>query len=388
MSSSYDPVDSKIIDKLSFSYSTCNYVYYSNTNGKQLGTLYSTDDITFDKIKNIFKGDEATQVKKGDKVYILPGHPLAHTRIKEYLKNIGANSTKTLSSATVIAGCEDLCEKVNQHNAQAKNVSLLLDAAEIYQVVENDLDNGGLEHTFDQLHNNVQKKDALLGAFNNGIDTIISNRTHAQIGFNQNIDLVKDKYFLTPDAMCVVYYILSKGLKVLTEETIAENANSGLKLSDEDTYRSIYQMLDSGDSKNKKLGIDILIHCDLTGDTMYNMWRLSRKFRNAVDYADNSKGITYFKRSSGWNELRYLDDKEFIAHAENEDKLTPRIVKDLIPGIFDYIKNEAPIEENPEDYNEDQFFEFVDHGDMSYTIQLKEKWKLILKEEKDEPTRV
>lgn len=383
MSSIYSPVDKKIIDKLSFPYSVCNYVYYSNTNGKQCGVLYDTDEITFDKIKGILLGDSATQVKKGDKVYVLPGHPLAHTRIKEYLKNIGANTTKTLSAATVIAGCEDLCEEVSKHGSQAKPSSLLIDAEEIYEVVDNYTSTIDLSFSAVAQTNGATK---LRDDHDSGISTIVSNRTHSMIGFDQNIDLVKDKYFLTPDCMSVIYYILSKGLKVLTQETIAENANSGLKLEDEATYQSIYQMLDSGDKKNRALGIDILIHCDLTGDTLYNMWRLSRKFRETVDYAGDSKGVTYFKRTSGWNTLRYLDDKEFIEYAESLDKLTPRIVKDLMPDIYKSVKYDSPIKEDPEDWEINPFFEKIDHGDMSYTIQLKEKWKLILNEEKNELT--
>jgi hypothetical protein len=382
----YSQVDSKIIDKLSFPHSACNYVYYSNTNGKQLGTLYGTDEITFEKIKSIFKGDAATQVKKGDKVYVLPGHPLSHTRIKEYLKHIGANTTKTLASATVIAGCEDLCEEVKKHDAQAKPVSLLIEASEIYEVVDNY--RGNLDLTFDGLTLYPTVATKLHDDFDAGKGTVVSNRTHSKIGFDQNVDLVKDRYFLTPDAMITIYYILSKGLKVLTEETIAEKANSGLKLADEETYLSIYQMLDSGDKTNKQMGISILIHCDLTGDTLYNMWRLSRKFRNAVDYADNSKGVIYFKRTSGWNDLRHLDPAEFIEHAERKEKLTPRIVRELMPDIYKGVKEDSPIKDDPEEWEENSFFEKIDHGDMSYTIQLKEKWKSILKEEKDEPARI
>ena len=387
----YSPVDIKIIDKLSFPYSVCNYVYYSNTNGKKLGTLYSTDENTFNKLQKILKGDEVIQVKKGDKVYILPGHPLSHIRIKEYLKNIGANTTKTLSSATVIAGCEDLYEEVGDYDSQAKPVSLLINAAEIYEVVLNDInaDPSSLKYTIKQVHDNYSEQERLYEEFNEGVPIIISNRTHVQIGFNQNIDQVKDKYFITPDAMNTIYYILSKGLKVLTQKTIAENANSGLKLEDEETYLSIYQMLDSVDSKNKQLGIDVLIHCDLTGDTTYNMWRLSRKFKNAVDRADNSKGISYFKNISDWNELRYLNDEEFIAYAEKNDKLTSKIVEDLLPNIFYNVKGKSPINENPEDeYDEHQFFEMINNGNMSYTVQLKEKWKLILKKEIDELTTI
>jgi hypothetical protein len=384
MSSVYAPVDDKIISKLSFPYSACNYGYYSNTNGKQLGTLYSTDSVTFGKVRAILRGDVDIQVNKGDKVYILPGHPLAHVRIKEYLKRIGANTTKTLSSATVIAGCEDLYEKVCDYDSQAKSNSLLIEAEEIYEVSNHHDD--GLINTFNVIHAASIYED-IYNDYIEGKATVVSNRLHNQIGFDPNIDLVRDRCFITPDAMCVMYYILSKGLKVLTQETIAENANSGLKLEDEETYLSIYQMLDSADRMNQKLGVDILVHCDLTGSTMYNLWRLSRKFRKVIEYADSSKGVNYFKRSSGWNTLRYLNDREFIKYAEEENALTQRMVNDLIQDIYINVKNESPIVEDQSDsWNEDQFFDLIDHGDMSYTVQLKEKWRGILKEKKDEHT--
>jgi hypothetical protein len=378
MSGIYDPVDSKIIDKLSFPYSACNYVYYSNTYGKKIGTLYSTDTDTFDKIRHILTGDKSVQVRKGDKVYVLPGHPLAHSRIKEYLKSIGANTTKSLSAATVIAGCENLYELVKSHDAQAKPSTLLIDAEEIYEVANNYED--VLDVTFDAFTYNNAKSQKMHDEFLEGKRTIVSNRAHAAIGFNQNIDLVKDKFFITPDGMSVIYYILSKGLKVITEETIAEKANSGLKLEDESTYQSIYQMLDSGDRKNQLLGVDILVHCDLTGDTLYNMWRLASKFKHIIDKSDTSKGVAYFKRNSGWNDLRYYNNEDFIKYAEEENKLTPRMVKDLMPELFQNVKDDSPVGENPDSWEENHFFEFIDNGDMSYTIQLKEKWKLILKE--------
>jgi hypothetical protein len=59
-----------------------------------------------------------------------------------------------------------------------------------------------------------------------------------------------------------------------------------------------------------------------------------------------------------------------------------------MPDIYKGVKEDSPIKDDPEEWEENSFFEKIDHGDMSYTIQLKEKWKSILKEEKDEPARI
>lgn len=377
----YKEVDKNILSKLSFTHSACNYVYATGKSNRVAGKLYETDSTTYYKIKGILSGDPSVQVNKEDKVYVLPGHPLAQTRIKEYLKSVGANVTKSLNAATVVAGCIDFCETTGNYDSQAKQASLMFESEEIYKV--NEHDKSRLDATF----SNMGKiGDDLKAEYKQSVACYISNRAALSLRFDSNIDLVKTKYFLTPSCMEVIYAVLSKGLKVITEDTIAEKAHSGLKLEDESTYESIRQMLNSGDYKNQQLGVDIMSHCDLTGEILYNVWRLATNFYNVVNAADHNKGLNYFKSRVDWNELRYMRPKEFIEYADKKGKLTKRMLVDLLPDIYSDVLGDSPVSSEPEySYEEDYFFECKDNGDFSYTVQLKDKWKKQLKEEvKDE----
>jgi len=381
----YIKVDDKMVAKLSFKHSACNYVYQTDSSGNQVGTLYETDRQVYHTIKDILTGDSDVTIEKDDKVFVLPGHPLAHNRIQDYLKSVGANTTKTLNAATVIAGCEDFFETMGTRGNQAKYASLLIEAYEIHKVVKN---NDSLFNTsFQKLTYKSSVNDSLQRDFELGVNCVISSKAFLGISFDPNVDIIKDAYFMTPNCMEIIYHILSKGLKVLTEETVASAANSGLKLEDEEVYTSIYQMLDSTDRKNRSLGVDILVHCDLTGDTLYNLWRLATNFKRTIDSADKNKGLSYFKNSTNWYDLSNMSSSSFITYAEAKNKLTQRILTDLIPEVYESVVSRSPIDARPVyEWKEDIFFECLENGDYSYTVQLKEKWRVQLKQEEENVT--
>ena len=385
----YLKIDTEIVDKLSFPNEACNYVYLSETKGKQVGTVYKTNSATYDKICDILEGDDQISINKGDKVYVLPGHPLASTRIKEYLKTIGATMTKSLNAATVIAGCNHCVETVENFDSQAKYASLMFHMDEANYVVANEPTS--MHHTFGRVNNSQEISDKMEEEFAEGVPCILSSKSIRKIGFDQTIDLLaKEQFFMTGAGIEIIYYILAKGLKVLTAANVADNANSGLKLEDNDTYESIKQMLASGDSRNHKLGSDILIHCDLSGDTLYNLWRLAYNYNSEVAYGDHSKGLVYFLSRTNWNRLSTMTPEEFIEHAEYKEVLTSKIVEDLMGTIFKEKLEQSPVLCDPNDeWEENVFFECINNGDHSFTVQLKEKWRAILKKEvKDECSRL
>ena len=80
---SYNPfieIQSEELAKLTFTCEFSNYLYYSESKGLQLGSLFETDEDTYDKIQKVLEGRDDTTIKKKDRVYILPGNNLPNQR--------------------------------------------------------------------------------------------------------------------------------------------------------------------------------------------------------------------------------------------------------------------------------------------------------------------
>lgn len=370
----YKGVDKEIVDKLSFKHSACSYVYHSDKDGFQKGVLYETDNDSYKSILNILKGDYAVDLVKGDKLFLLPGHPLAQVRVKEYLKSIGASLTNDITKATVIGGGDDFYEKLqlysNRKN-QARLTNLMFKTDEINHIFKHENINNDLDYLFDIIDTDGTLKED----FENGIECIVSKKAMYKSGHYVNLCSINDKYYITPAGMNIIYHILSKKLKVVTAENVCDKANSGLKMEDDDTYMSIYQMLDSNDSANINLGVNILVHCDLSGDSLLNIYKLAKNFHNVVYSHRYSKNLTYFRQRTNWDELAYMHEQAFLNYAKEQDKLTGKMIRELIPEVYHNLLTRSPITDD------NNFFDLIEDGEMGYKITLKEVWKEELKNE-------
>lgn len=380
----YANVVTNKVSKLSFPLSACNYVYRSDTAGTLTGVLYNINALDFSKIRDILKGNPGVTISKGDKVYILPGHPLPQARIKEYFKTIGATICKNIDKATVIAGNASLVEDVECNTEQPKVSSLMLNAdefVEVYPHVPNDISN-----TFYQLegYGPTLKMD-----YDKGIPCVVSKKIYKHIGWDANMMLTRDRKFITPVCADIIYNILARDLKVVTEEVLADSANSGLKLEDATTYESIYTMLNSEDRNSRNLGINILVHCDLSGDVEYNVWRLSRKFDKVIRRSDHNKGLSYFKQRSRWDSLSYKTPDEYLMYAQKRGTLNQKVLDEQLPKLIKNLTHRIPVvNTNIASENEDYFFDYVDNGDLSFTIKVKDEWRKPIKIETDGLTEI
>ena len=360
--SALNAVDESKITRLGFKAEPCNYVYTTPSEEIERGTIYEVEESTYEKVKEIMIGNSAHSISKGDKVYVLPGHPLSMQRIQEYLKRIGANITKNVSIATIIAGTEDFCTSVGK-NDQAKFLHMMIKWRSGYELVKN------IPNEFDvaEMRLNLSEETG----YNEEYPTYISGLT-GRYCYNVNINLFgRDVYFMTPQAIDVLYNVLSRKLKVVTSETICDDANSELKLVDKETYFSISNMLNSGDNANVKLGLSILFHCDLRGEIRYIIWKLSTAYRNIVSYADKSKSRDYFLERTNWNHYSHLDKEDFMNEAYDNNFMTQEILDDLLPLIQEEHTNDC-INHLDEDFYE---HEKLENGDI--IIKLKEKWKSV-----------
>jgi len=375
----YKGVDTTKIAKLTFNSVLCNYVYASDSRGLLTGQVYKIDNTVYDQVKGILSGDPAVKPVKGDMVYVLPGHTLAHTRIKEHLKKMGANTTKDISKATIIAGTNSFEQFVNRRD-QAKIANMMFWYDQIYNVEDV---TGELDKTFSRLANsdaNIQLK--LETDYGHGVPTLVTKHAYDRCGYSGNLCVKPTYHLVTPVCMEIIYHVLSGKLKVMSNDTIANNANSGLNIEDESTYEMIMAMLDGGDKGNMKLAIEMLIYANLTGETVWNIYRISRAHYWEIVGHPTSKGLKHFLKETNFKNLGVMDEHDFLEYAKDGKFLTDKMVQELMPGIFEENCNAC------NEFNED-YFELVENPDkMSWTVQLKPIWAKHLKTKTDEPSLV
>jgi len=357
--SALNAVDESKITRLGFKAEPCNYVYATPDDSKNTGIIYEVEDSTYEKAKEILKGNSAHSISKGDKVYVLPGHPLAMNRIQEYLKRIGANVTKNVNIATIIAGTDEFYVSLKWQE-QAKFLHMMMSWSDGFKIIDNVPEE--LEVSYSLLHSDIDKSLA----------TYIAGPIARYISSDPNISMVGDEInFMTPLSIDVLYNVLSRRLKVVTAETICDDANSELKLADKETYFSVSSMLKSNDSANHKLGLSILFHSDLRGEIRYTVWKLASAFRNIVSYADKSKSRDYFLERTDWNAYASMDKEDFLNKAFNEGFLTQEMLNDLVPQLQNEHVGHILTQVDEDFYN----WEKLENGDI--IVRLKDKWKEI-----------
>ena len=236
--------------------------------------------------------------------------------------------------------------------------------------------NKDLDKTFQKLNEDPDTQLRLECEFNHGKTTLVTSYAYNATGYDNNCDLIYyDSYILTPTCMEIVYHLLSGKLKVLTDETISNSAHSGLKLSDPNTFKTMDAMLGSDDRKSAKMGVDLLIHADLSGDIIWNVYRLAQEHGSLVEYYDRSKGLTYFLEQTNWHKLSYMDEQEFLTYAEKQGQLTREIVAEIIPNIYEINFDQC------QSFNSTYFEVEKNEDNISWTITLTPEWKSKLKPE-------
>lgn len=361
----------KLVDvdttKLAFPSELCNYVYRTGK-GKNVGKVYKLDQPTYKAIKKIFAGDENHQVSKGDKVYVLPGHTLGKERIKAALKKIGATMTSDINKATAIAGTKGAQFNTTITAIQAP-ISAMLFHTFSYRIKIN---NGLLK---DDIFSKVPNSDEVEAEFNEGTKCYITlYSTDHKLRNHDNIEVTDGfKYLIRPEGMAVVYNILSRRLKVFTEDVITDHAHSDTKLEDDAVYEGICNMLASGDKDNKSLAIQTLTRCDLSGDIEFKIWKLTQIFHN-IPYANRTKALDMFITKSRWKHWKNLDKQDFLIHREQKNKLTPAIIEYCLSDV----KEEIVSNLSDVILDFDRFYEMDASDPGNITIKYKKKWSEIV----------
>lgn len=372
MTGIFNKVEDAIITKLSFPRELCNYILYSETHGRIRGYLYKTDESTYNKIKNILEGKNEYQIKKKDKVYLLPGNSLPAKRIKEHLKSIGAYLTTDISKATVIAGNSNYyCDYVG-HQALMSELQFATD--DYYIINQNSSDQDAFNTVFNNLIYSSRIQDEIQEDWYNGIPCILSDRLVCNIGNDYDIDRIETRYyFLQPILLEIVYNLLSKKLPIISEQYFIDNANSGLDLKEHKNYKSISDMLSSNDESNRELGKELLLHSkyDLNDiECRYHLWLLANENYHYIT-SGISKNVTAFIDNSNFRSFHYMNKTKFLNETLKEGILNKKIFLKL----FNDIQNEYT--EFP-DFRDNEFYELTHSSINGFAFRLKKEWKNLL----------
>ena len=326
----YKKIDNNKLAQLQLKAELCTYVYKSETNGVSYGTLYKVDPETYEKIKNILSGKDHNNIKAGDKVYILPGHSLTQKRLTEYFKNNNANSTKNIEKTTIIAGSKSFFED-DLNDKQAKFSNLMFSYKYTYVAKRTTEVHDYIEKILDLDSDQIEVKQE----FNKTGTLVISPRVKHETSYHPAVHYYGENYFLTSECINIIYHVLLNNLKVMSDHSVSNSANSGMKLEDPETYDIINSMLSSSDKKDNDMGVELLIHANLEGNIEYNVWRLSRNHYRLIAYFDRSKALDFFLETTDFHRLNYTDNHEFILRAKKNGLLTSQILNDLIHDIVD-----------------------------------------------------
>lgn len=345
----FTPVSDTIIGSFSFKCEAFDYVFYSGKKFK-VGTVYEISNDTFNLIQKIFAGKEGNTLQAGDKVYLMPNSHIGKNEFKIYLRSIKATLVEDVSKATVIAGKPN-----SETNDNQTRVTEVLIAPEFIKKYEGD--NATLDFT------------KLSDPLNNSI--IITDRAYnisSYIPEIYNVD--SDLSYITGEGLNILYNIISRRLKVVTEEYLAENVNSGVQLKNYNVYRNIQQMLDSSNENDKESGLNILLTCDLT-DAEYHLWKIC--FGSNILEEGYSKLKTNFRRKPEYITVNRRDRDGILEYLKSEDKLTQEVLDDVLEKVL--VTNFSDISSK---LDSDYFS--ICREEYGFKIKLKDCWKIKTKE--------
>lgn len=365
-------VDPTLIARLTFRRELCNYVYYSESYGRTYGYLYETDEQTYTKIRDILTGNDTAQVKKGDRIFVLPGNTLPLKRIRTYAKSVGAFVTTEIEKATVIAGNWNLEAEDAEYQAKLAHGMF---RTESYRFVSDNSDqyDQSLEDTFDDLiHGHNSKR--IYNEFTQGVPCIISETAASNAGYDPHIESMhEERYFLYPVAMNALYYALAKKMPVINQEYLNDNAHSELSLSDPEVYKSLSDMFGSSDSSNRRLAVQVMTHAKFDNEDPlcnYHIWLLQRDYSSTLNNYERDKNVKHFMDTSNWHRFLHEDTRSYLQIALDKDVLTREIFLKLLPEVRD--------EERDAFHNSD-FYELTHEGSTGFVYRLKPKWMKLLK---------
>lgn len=330
------------VARLSFDKEPCNYIYHTGSSGLSVGKLYKVDQKIYGDVVKILQGNSGNQIVAGDKVFVLPCHPFAKARIKKYLTRVNAFLTNDISKATVIAGNEEFAEIGDKRDEQVKSHRLLFNYGRVRGIDcirdADEFDEAlvGLGKQCDEWNKKVKIiTPPILSQLDTGATTLVSGAAYKALSFSPHLRPYNRTYYFTAEAMEILYYVLSKKLKIVTQEYLISSAHSDTKLEDDAIYQGIHDMLSSSDKTSRNVGIEMLIHCDISGHTKYKLWILANLTQVTVNA--RTKSARTFIQKTDWHNLRGKGVAEMLIELRNAGQLDEKAITELMPILMNVI---------------------------------------------------
>lgn len=332
-------LDDSEVSKLGFDFTRHPYIYYTENYGIKLGEIFKIKEDIYNKITKLMYGNENTTINKKDKVFICPGCKLPLYRIKEYLRTIGATITRDIEKATIILSTNNICENVNnsyKENKQARLRKLFFEDDGMYYFREGEKlspsDYTDISDIFDNIIVDPNKIKNLM------FSSLVRDNVSYHNAFVRNADY-DCQYYLYPISIKIIYEILSRKIPILHEDVFCLNANSGLKLNDEDVFNNIIMMFDSADRKDREMAKEMISNSDFS-DADHQLYYLSQNYYNSLSNSKNKNhkyfvdesDLTKFYRMNDFNFMKYLKDNNNLSIEKFKEKLQ-KFIKECLDDV-------------------------------------------------------
>ena len=190
--------------------------------------------------------------------------------------------------------------------------------------------------------------------------------------FIRNFDF-DSQYYLYPISIKIIYEILSKKIPIIHEDIFCLNANSGLKLNDEDTFNNIIMMLDSADSKDVEMAKEMISNSDFS-DADHQLYYLAQNYYYKLTSSKN-KNHKYFVDESNLGSYYLMNDFKFIKYLKDNDNLSVEKFKEKLQKFVEECLNDVSHTTYKEMFNirislKEEWLNFVNKEDKNLNYEL------------------
>ncbi len=312
-----------------------NYIHKDSSGAVLREVLFEIDQENYDKAAKRLTGAEG-EIVSGDKVYVLPNCRIPVFKIQDYLKESGAVITNDVKEATKIIGHDKVIEDAGY---QAGGSVMLINESEVlysdkYQTPkiygfspeQQDEADIGNKEKFQRFLDGVEII-CEISAERTMMSAAAINGTCSTYNFHAK----ERKRYITPTGALVMYYHILNKISIISENVIFEKIGKPVAL-DEDSYKSVLDMLGSKDESNHKMGAEILANCDIE-KSLFWIWKLAREKQWVISGLSRFKNIRLFIRMSKWSELGRMDSEEFAEYLHKRNMLTKEYFGELFPDV-------------------------------------------------------
>lgn len=366
-------LDDSEVSKLGFDFTRHPYMYYNENYGIKRGEIFKITQNVYKKITKLMHGNENTIINKKDKVFVCPGCKLPLYRVKEYLRTLGATITRDIEKATIILSTNNICENVDnsyKENKQARLGKLFFEDDGMYSIKKEEKlslsDYTDISDMFDNKITDTKEIDNVM--FSN----LVKDHMSFHSCFIRNFDF-DSQYYLYPISIKIIYEILSKKIPIIHEDIFCLNANSGLKLNDEDTFNNIIMMLDSADSKDVEMAKEMISNSDFS-DADHQLYYLAQNYYYKLTSSKN-KNHKYFVDESNLGSYYLMNDFKFIKYLKDNDNLSVEKFKEKLQKFVEECLNDVSHTTYKEMFNirislKEEWLNFVNKEDKNLNYEL------------------